>query len=380
MRAIFVTGGTGFLGGYALTELLARSDAALLVLTRAVSEDRARESLWRALQLHMGPAEFYAALQRVTFVTGDLHAPGLGLSSAARDRILAEADSVLHIAASLNRKSSKACFNSNLRGTLSVLRLAGALHDRDRLRRYTHVSTVAVAGERSGENVREDASIDWGRSDYDPYARTKKFCEHMATELLPDASTVFVRPSIVLGDSRFPRTTQFDMLGAVCALADLPLVPLRPEWRVDIVNADFVGEAVARLHLAERPRHQRYHLSSGLASCTCADIGDGLYRSTGRRLRFAPSLERPTHLAVRVMDRFPRGHPVQQVGAMMKVFWPYITFDTVFDNSRVVAELGIQPTPFPTYFGPLYEFARRVKNRFPYAPLPPAQGASATSA
>ncbi len=25
----------------------------------------------------------------------------------------------------------------------------------------------------------EDRSIEWERSDYDPYARTKKFCEHM---------------------------------------------------------------------------------------------------------------------------------------------------------------------------------------------------------
>ncbi len=31
----------------------------------------------------------------------------------------------------------------------------------------------------ANEVVTEDASIDWNRSDYDPYARTKKFCEHM---------------------------------------------------------------------------------------------------------------------------------------------------------------------------------------------------------
>ena len=47
------------------------------------------------------------------------------------------------------------------------------------LRRFSHVSTVAVAGHRANEVVQEDSSIDWNRSDYDPYARTKKFCEHM---------------------------------------------------------------------------------------------------------------------------------------------------------------------------------------------------------
>ena len=33
--------------------------------------------------------------------------------------------------------------------------------------------------------VYEDSAIDWSRSDYDPYARTKKFAEHMLHELLP---------------------------------------------------------------------------------------------------------------------------------------------------------------------------------------------------
>src|ERR1035438_546835 len=47
-------------------------------------------------------------------------------------------------------------------------------------------------------------SIDWSRSDYDPYARTKKFCEHMIRQLLPDVSRTIFRPSIVLGDSRRP--------------------------------------------------------------------------------------------------------------------------------------------------------------------------------
>ena len=61
----------------------------------------------------------------------------------------------------------------------------------------------------------EDKSIDWDRSDYDPYARTKKFCEHMIRQLLPDVPLTIFRPSIVLGDSRHPETTQFDMVQVV---------------------------------------------------------------------------------------------------------------------------------------------------------------------
>jgi len=88
-------------------------------------------------------------------------------------------DSVIHCAASLNRKSEKSCLNVNLRGTLEVLTLARSAEHYHGLRRFSQVSTVAVAGKRQDEVVTEDRSIDWERSDYDPYARTKKFCEHM---------------------------------------------------------------------------------------------------------------------------------------------------------------------------------------------------------
>jgi hypothetical protein len=70
-------------------------------------------------------------------------------------------DSLIHCAASLNRKSEKQCLNVNLRGTLEVIQLARRAQNRHGLRRYSHVSTVAVAGKRQNEVVTEDAAIDW---------------------------------------------------------------------------------------------------------------------------------------------------------------------------------------------------------------------------
>ena len=57
-------------------------------------------------------------------------------------------DSVIHCAASLNRKSEKSCLNVNLRGTLEVLQLGAACEHYHGLRRFSQVSTVAVAGKR----------------------------------------------------------------------------------------------------------------------------------------------------------------------------------------------------------------------------------------
>jgi thioester reductase-like protein len=367
--SIFMTGATGYLGGYVLHELLERQAGRVSILVRAEDDAGAQAKLWRTLQLHLDGDAFWDAVQRVDFVRGDLHQPGLGIDAATRARLLDETDSVLHVAASLNRKSEKACLNTNLRGTLSVIRLARAIADHKGLRRFSHVSTTAVAGHRHAETVHEDSSIDWDRSDYDPYARTKKFCEHMAMELLEDVEKTFFRPSIVMGDSKKAHTSQFDMVGAFCGLARMPLIPIRGAARFDIVPADFVGEAIARLHLKDKTQHMRYHLSAGEASPTGHQIDEAL-RSIGKRLRFAPVLKSPFHLAVRGMNRLPRGSRLQPVGAVMKVFWPYITFDTVFDNSRVTSELDLPAPSFTDYGAALFEYATRNRFAYPYLPLP----------
>ena len=82
-------------------------------------------------------------------------------------------------------------------------------------------------------------------------------------QLLPDVPNTIFRPSIVLGDSRYPETTQFDMVKAFVFLAGLPVLPFRPKDKIDIVNVDFVADAIATLHQKENPLHDTYHLSSG---------------------------------------------------------------------------------------------------------------------
>jgi hypothetical protein len=45
----------------------------------------------------------------------------------------------------------------------------------------------------------------------------------------------------------------------------------------------------------------------------------------------------------------------------------------VFDNSRVVAELGETPAKFSTYAFPLLKFSRENKFRYPAKPWPTKQ-------
>src|SRR6266568_1826091 len=313
--AIFVTGSTGYLGSYIVAGLFTEHRESLNLLVRAKTEQEARERLWASLQLHFEFPEFIEHIDtRVRIFRGDLTNERFGLCDDEYHALVDTTDSLIHCAASLNRKSEKQCLNVNLRGTLEVIQLARHAQNRHGLRRYSHVSTVAVAGKRKNEIVTEDASIDWSRSDYDPYARTKKFCEHMANRLLPDISKTIFRPAIVLGDSRRVETSQFDM-----------------------VRANFVGKAIVTIHQKDAPGHGIYHLSSGMGSQTYLELTDAIAQAGG--------LRRP-------------------------VFSPYLDWNTVFDNSRVVAELGEAPVKFSTYAYPLLKFSRDHKFRYPAKPWP----------
>jgi thioester reductase-like protein len=368
--AIFVTGSTGYLGSYLVAGLLRNYPDSLNLLVRAKTEQEARERLWQSLQLHFDFPEFFDHVNsRVRIFRGDLTSERFGLSDADYGELVETTDSIIHCAASLNRKSEKQCLNVNLRGSLEVIQLARRAHDRNGLRRYSHVSTVAVAGQRRNEVVAEDASIDWARSDYDPYARTKKFCEHMVAQLLPDVTRTIFRPAIVMGDSRRAETSQFDMVQAFDLLARLPVLPLRPRDKIDIVPADYVGKAIVTIHQKERAAHGIYHLSAGTGSQTYKELTDSLAEAGGwRRPTYLPSLGRPFSGTVNWLAN--RGGAVGYAASLMKVFWPYLDWNTVFDNSRVVAELGESPTKFSTYAYPLLKFSRENKFRYPAKPWP----------
>ncbi len=372
--AIFLTGATGYIGSYVAAGLLQRHTQRLALLVRAKDPAHAEQRLWKSLQLHMDFPQFIELVRsRCDIYLGDLTAPDLGLDPGARDRLVKSMTSVIHVAASLNRKSAKACFNVNLRGTLSMIKLARDAQDHHGLRRFSDISTVAVAGYRKDEVVREDETIDWQRSDYDPYARTKKFCEHMVHELLPEVPVTIFRPATVLGDSRFPETTQFDMVRAFVTLTKLPVLPFSPQWKMDIVPANYVGEAIVHIHQQDKPAHDAYNLSSGTASQTYAEIVGAMQQAgLGKRVKFAPMLERPFGMLVEGLMRAPRKSMVAYGASLMKVFLPYLTYNTVFDNSRVVAALGKKPAVFGDYAYGLFRFASEGKFQYPYKPWPEA--------
>jgi hypothetical protein len=77
-----------------------------------------------------------------------------------------------------------------------------------------------------------------------------------------------------------------------------------------------------------------------------------------------PGLEKPAAALARLAGRVgPR--PVRSAARLLEVFWPYLTYDTVFDSSRAVEEIGRAPVAFSRYAPALLKWARAHDFRYP---------------
>jgi hypothetical protein len=63
--------------------------------------------------------------------------------------------------------------------------------------------------------------------------------------------------------------------------------------------------------------------------------------------------------------------------SLMKVFMPYLTWNTVFDNTRVTSEMGCKPVPFSQYSYPLLKFSSESNFAYKYQEWPATVGGSA---
>ena len=142
---ILLTGATGFLGTEIVNELLHTTEASVYVLIRASDQhaaiDRLKALCWEE------PALVQAIGSRIIPVCDDITLPGLGMSETDRDRISSTAY-MIHAAADTGIQNTKDhLWRINVKGTQNALEVAsGLLH----LKRFVHVSTAYVAGQRHG--------------------------------------------------------------------------------------------------------------------------------------------------------------------------------------------------------------------------------------
>ena len=283
-RTVLLTGATGYLGRFLCLEWLQRlagTGGKLICIARGRDDDAARQRLAEAFG--SGSAELdehfsELAGQHLEVLAGDTSAPRLGLSEAAWDRLATSVDHVVHAAALVNHVLPYAqLFGPNVAGTAELIRLALT----GRRKRFTFISTVAVAMLPDGSFVGETADIRQAsavRSVDESYANGYATSKWAAEVLLREAHDLcglpvaVFRPDMILAHSHYAgqlnvadRFTRLLLSVLATGLAPRSFYVLdeqgnRQRAHYSGLPVDFTAAAIASLAERSRNGHSTYHV------------------------------------------------------------------------------------------------------------------------
>lgn len=309
---VFVTGGTGLVGGPVVEALRARG-----VAVEALVRNQAGAARMRALG--------------ASPVFGNVEDPRVW--EAVRG-----ADGIVHAAALVAARSPwQTFFQVNVEGT----RLAAATARRFGAR-LVHVSSVAVYGRQASDEPpgsRSERSPFGPLEDHDFYARSKRLAEEMVrAEVTLGLEAVILRPCVVYGEGDrlfLPR------LAAVARRGWLPRIGAGT-LPMAMVHARSVADAALRALDVPGAASRIYHVTND-GDITPREFVAALSEGLGRRIRSVPVPEGAALAAARGMQALlrvigPGLYPGTITGAVR--FW---RGGNPYTSERAHAELGWSP-------------------------------------
>jgi nucleoside-diphosphate-sugar epimerase len=325
-EVVLVTGGTGSIGR-PLVEALARAGHPVVVLVRGTLDQGS---------------------PGIDLLAGDIQrdeALGLdaGTCATLRDRV-----SIIIHAAALTRFDAplEAARAVNVEGTRHVLAFAGRCPN---LRRLCALSTVYVAGRRTGRILEEE--LDHDRGFVNAYEQSKYETEQVLRKWMSDLPIAICRLSTAIGDSttgavQRPAAIHHAIRFLYHSL--LPMIPGSPESPVDLIATDY---AVAALrHLSGRgfvPGHT-FHVCAGADAIGEQALVDLAVEAF---LRYRPAwrrraIEKPPIVELETFELFQRSvdavaDPALRASvAVLSPFAPQLSFPKTFDDSQCLAALA----------------------------------------
>ncbi len=276
-EAVLVTGGTGFIAGWCIVELLRRGYS-----VRTTVRSRSKEPALRA-----AIASAVDAGDRLSVVAADLtRDDGWG-------EAVAGCEYVLHVASPLGGDTSKdpnALLAPARDGTLRVLRAA----TKAGVKRVVMTSAAATARPRQGTDTLSDESI-WADPDdpqFDPYRRSKIIAERAAWEFMAANAGATTLTTVLPGAVFGPVLTQ-EKLGSVRIIQGLlagrpPGIPRLGFFVVDVRD---LADLHVRAMLSPGAAGQRF-LAAG-EFMWLKDIAAALRSRLGDRARNVPTRALP---------------------------------------------------------------------------------------
>lgn len=361
MKAMLLTGATGFVGGEAIKRYLDRApDLHIVAMIRAVDEDRLSKRVDKLLKTQFGDSADLVR-DRFTFVRGDLLKEGLGLSDKDRAMIVSECDSVLHCAASVDFGATLEFSREyNVDGTRRMLELCEQMN----LRRLDYVSTAYVSGNRS-DVCKEDELSCRGLGWANFYEQSKFESEALVRSFREQGHPVSIyRPSTVVGDSNTGETPNFNVLYwplRVFARGWWNLMIGYESTPVDVVPVNYVADCIVNLSLkGDSTIGRNYHLAAGPDKiCHIRDLAT--HASKWFKQPY-PTFVTPEDFEKNIRPKMDaEATPaLRMLINQGKVYMPYFVRSPLFDCSNVLADLegtGTEPCmAIADYFDTLFAY------------------------
>ncbi|TVY81612.1 Linear gramicidin synthase subunit D [Lachnellula suecica] len=261
---VLLTGATGFLGAFLLSDLLETTSARILCLVRFddPSEDGRPAAIARIRSnlLDFGLWKD-SILDRIEVLPGNLGRKRLGLSSDAYQQLVGSVQVIIHAGATVNLVYPYAALrDANVGGTREILRLAS--HSGATLQ---YISTNGVLPPSEKEGWSEDAMIDVNdvpEKLADGYGQTKWAAEQLVHEASSRGMPVrVIRLGTISAHSVSGATNAWDLFTALLVESlHIGFAPDIEGWRAEMTPVDFISRAITTISNNTQTKQRVFHL------------------------------------------------------------------------------------------------------------------------
>ena len=289
---------------------------------------------------------------RCEIISGDITGHRLGLQTEVYDQLASKTTHIIHCAAAtkFNMPEERAAA-INLSGTRRMVEFAQRSKVLGGLKKFSHVSTAFVCGDREGlirEKLYED-NISFSNN----YEKSKWETERFLKTLNKDLPLTIFRPSIIVGDSQTGRINDFNVLYMPLRLilsGRLKLLPCRRNIPLDIVPLDYVARVIAHITFNNKRQDSSiYHVTAGSGNeATVEQVVSG---AVEHLLDYYPGLSsvRVHYMskAAAALNFLMRIKPASRTQSILEAYLPYFTRERHFDCSNTATAVGNAVT-FPS--------------------------------
>lgn len=347
IEQILVTGGTGFIGGAVLAELIeTRFWRQTLIMVRAADTKEARARIIRSIQ------RFLPGKPLEDLVTDDQIIVA-GLEDVTRlldEPRMRNVSHVIHSAAVTAFSDHPRIRAINVD---AALQFVGVLKQCSNVQRFVNVGTAWCVGMDVPKLVYEDG--EQGSANHVvPYTQSKLEFEKSVRRFHPEFPFVSARPSIVVGHTRYGTAPSGSIYWVFRSVQVLGQFICSFDERIDVVPVDWVAQSLIKLALKDELTFDTYHLSAGQDSYSTIfqlDIAmaEGRKVEPHGRTGYRHVGDRDLTKAVYEKRKMLGDANPWLLSKALALYAKFAQSGVLFDNQRTMFEGIAPPPPFHTY-------------------------------